>query len=489
MISRRGFVAGLMAGASTLSPVWAEAPATSVRPVRRPGPMATRVTDAARLIDAAGLGGVVSYAVMDAATGALLDARLADTPLPPASVAKAITALYANDRLGTGFRFATQVLATGPVAGGIVQGDLVLAGSGDPTLHTDQLGDLAATLAARGITGVTGRFLAWDGALPHIDRIAADQPVQVGYNPAISGLNLNFNRVHFEWKRGGNGVWGTTMDARGERFAPPVRMARMAVVKRDAPVFTYRAAGVAEEWTVASGALGKGGSRWLPVRLPGHYAAEVFQTLARAAGITLPDPQPVNALPVGQQLAWVNSVPLPDMLRNMLKYSTNLTAEVVGLRASGAGGLGASGAAMSAWVQATYGVKNSHVDHSGLGSASRVTAMGMARIFVAARQAKAGLQPILRSVGMRDAGGKMIDGHPVQVMAKSGTLNFVSGLAGHILPPQGRELVFAIFAADVPRRDALREEMRESPPGGRAWNRRARTLQGQLITNWVAAYG
>jgi D-alanyl-D-alanine carboxypeptidase/D-alanyl-D-alanine-endopeptidase (penicillin-binding protein 4) len=91
----------------------------------------------------------------------------------------------------------------------------------------------------------------------------------------------------------------------------------------------------------------------------------------------------------------------------------------------------------------------------------------------------------LRNVGLRDAKGKEIKGHPVRVMAKSGTLNFVSGLAGHILPPSGKELVFAIFSADVARREALPEAQRESPPGGREWTRRARNLQAQLISRWA----
>ena len=84
----------------------------------------------------------------------------------------------------------------------------VLAGGGDPTLQTDQLGDLVARLAGTGVRGATGRFLHWAGALPRIDRISDDQPDHVGYNPAISGLNLNFNRVHFEWKRAAGGGWG-----------------------------------------------------------------------------------------------------------------------------------------------------------------------------------------------------------------------------------------------------------------------------------------
>ena len=480
-----------MAGAAVtgFSTARADAPATSLRPVPRGGKPRVSAGSADSLVKAAGLGaGTVTYMVMDAATGAILEERQARTPLPPASVAKAITSLYALDRLGPAFRFKTRLLATGPVKGGIVQGDLVLAGSGDPTLQTDQLGDLAQALGTRGIKGVTGRFLIWDAALPQIARISAEQPVQVGYNPAISGLNLNFNRVHFEWKRGGDGAWGVAMDARGERFVPPVHMARMQIVNRDAPLFTYTAAGAEEDWTVASTALGKGGSRWLPVRFPARYVAEVFQTLARATGITLPDAEAVATLPVGQEVAFIESDRMPDVLRDMLRYSTNLTAEAVGLRSSGASDLATSGAAMTAWVRARFGVGNTHVDHSGLGPASRATAHDMARIFVAARQARTGLQPILRNIGMRDAKGREIKGHPVQVMAKSGTLNFVSALAGHIVPPNGREMIFAILSADVARRDSLTEAERESPPGGEAWTRRARALQGQLINRWAEAY-
>ena len=64
----------------------------------------------------------------------------------------------------------------------------------------------------------------------------------------------------------------------------------------------------------------------------------------------------------------------------------------------------------------------------------------------------------------------------------------MSGLAGYIQPTSGRELCFAIFAADVPRREALAMEDREAPDGGEAWNRRARRLHQQLIRRWVDLY-
>ncbi len=245
---------------------------------------------------------------------------------------------------------------------------------------------MAADLRARGVTGVSGRFLLHDAALPALPLIDPGQPDYVGYNPAISGLNLNFNRVHFEWRRGAQG-WDVAMDARSERVVPPVRMARMKVVSRETPLFTFAEAGGVDSWTVASGALGKGGSRWLPVRQPGLYTGDVFRTLARAQGIVLPEPEVVALLPGGTALVEASSEPLPEVLRDMLKFSTNLTAEVVGLTASGGGvqTLAASGARMSDWARGRFGRAGRFVDHSGLGSESHVAPADMVAALAAAQ--------------------------------------------------------------------------------------------------------
>lgn len=493
MITRRGMMAGLLAGAAL--PAWAEGIDRSPRPMPRPaggkgaaGSAGAAVKDAEALVAAAKLGGSVGFIVLDATTGAVLEARDAAKALPPASVAKAVTSLFALERLGAGHRYATRVLATGPVEAGTLRGDLVLLGGGDPTLQTDQLGDLVARLAKAGLKRVEGRFLAADGALPRMEAIAEDQPVQVGYNPALCGLNLNFNRVYFEWKKAG-GDWAVSMDARGERFVPAVDLARMQVVRRETPLFTYKRNRDHEDWTVASGALGKGGSRWLPVRQPGLYTAEVFQTLARAQGIALPAPEMVAAAPAGTEIGRVESDTLPDVLREMLKFSTNITAECNGLAASGADSLAASGAAMTDWVDRTFGVTARFVDHSGLGGASRISAQDMAAILLAAHRQGRGLKPILRDVGMKDDKGAVIKGHPVKVVAKSGTLNFVSALAGHISPPGGREMIFAIFTGDPARRDAVPVAAREHPEGVEAWIKRSRRLQGQLVSRWAGVWG
>jgi serine-type D-Ala-D-Ala carboxypeptidase/endopeptidase (penicillin-binding protein 4) len=485
--TRRAILAGMLASAASAG--FAEAPTTSLFPVPRGGKPRIVPPEVAALVADAKLTGVLTYVVADAATGEVIEADGADVQVPPASVTKMITSLYALEVLGPGYRFATRVVATGPVQNGIVQGDLILVGGGDPTLDTDRLAALAERLAQAGITGVTGQFGVYAKALPTVTQIDAGQPDYVSYNPTISGMNLNFNRVHFSWRRR-NGDYALEMDARSERFVPPVAMATMVVADRELPLFTYEAGVQRDNWSVARAALGREGSRWLPVRQPDYYAGDVFGWLAKGQGISLPPVVIMAERPEGTVVAEDRSEALIKVLTDMLRFSTNLTAEAVGLTASRLATLTDSASVMTLWANARMDLASKFVDHSGLATGSRTTASDMVRALVAGRAFNEGslLPGLLRDIGMRDDAGEVIEGHPVRVRGKSGTLNFVSGLAGLIMPPGGRQLAFAIFAADEPRRAALSRDEMEEPTGGEAWTRRARRLQGRLISRWAALY-
>ena len=210
-------------------------------------------------------------------------------PLPPASVAKAVTTAYGLDRLGPGYRFPTRLVTDGTIIDGRLEGDLWLVGGGDPVLDTDALDAMARDLVDSGIRQVTGAFRVAADALPAIDQIDPGQLPHVGYNPSISALNLNFNRVFFEWERTGED-YTVRMDARSDNHSPSVTVSRMTVEARDYPVYTFHRSAAWDEWTVARSALGNGGGRWLPVRRPPDYLAEVFQMLARDRGIALGTP-------------------------------------------------------------------------------------------------------------------------------------------------------------------------------------------------------
>ncbi len=495
-LSRRFFLGTALSALGAAAQ--AGAPAISLRPQLRPTGLADPdyrppPPAAQDLIDAARLGGKVGYAVIDMRSGVTLESRNGATGFPPASVTKTITALYALDALGPTYRFRTRLVATGPVNDGIVQGDLVLVGGGDPVLDTDALAKIAASLKAAGVRGLTGAFRVFGGALPFERFIDDAQPDQVGYNPAVSGLNLNFNRVHFEWVRASDG-YTVTMDARSARFRPEVQVARMMIADRAAPVFTYTDGGDHDQWSVARRALGKSGARWLPVRHPDSYAGEVFASLARGQDVTLGTAKVAQEAPKGETLVSHLSAPLSDILKDMLKFSNNLTAELVGMtataaRVGAAESLAASAREMTAWARADLGLEGATlVDHSGLGAASRVSARAMARVLaVSGRQAA--LRPMLKPFRMRDANGGYDDRHPISVEAKTGTLHFVSALAGYASGPSERPLAFAIFTHDPASRVGLENSTEDRPPGARSWNRRAKSLQQALIERWDAIYG
>lgn len=493
--SRRIFLGGAAGAAlGTALPGWARAPEVSLRPVARSDDFQKRTLPPAEaLIERAALDGDVSFAVARLRDGEVLETHAPDVDLPPASVAKALTAGYALDVLGPGHHFVTRVIATGPIKEGVVQGALVLAGGGDPTLDTDALAELAKAVSAAGVTGAIGGLKVWGGALPSLTGIDDSQPDHVGYNPSVSGLNLNYNRVHFEWRRTG-ADYAVTMQARSSAHRPDVRMARMDLIDRNMPVYTYADTAGRDNWTVARGALGDGGARWLPVKKPEAYAGEVFQTMLAANGVHVSKPTVATALPEGDVLASHDSAPLRIILRDMLKWSTNLTAEVVGLAAtakrSGAvpASLSASAAAMNAWGRDKLGIDGlALVDHSGLGDQSRISAREMVGCLRALRS-NIGIKPLLKDLPIRDANYKVVEDHPLKVRAKTGTLNFVSGLAGFIDLPDGTELIFAIFAADIPRRSALTKAQRDRPEGARSWNSRAKILQQGLIARWGVLY-
>ncbi len=455
------------------------------------GGLQRSLPNTADLVARAKIKGATTAALIDLDTGEIQDSFAPALKLPPASTTKALTALYALRTLGSGYRFKTQLLATGPVENGVLKGDLILVGRGDPTLDTNALDELARALPDAGISAVAGAFY-YDGShLPDLKSIDPGQPDHLGYNPAIAGLNLNFNRVYFEWKRQGND-YAVSMDARSGSLRPQVRVSSMSVQSRQTPIYTYERREGHDHWTVARGALGREGGRWLPVRDPDGYAADVFRTLAAKHGVTLQLAQSLPAeIPATRVITDRNSDPLPTILRGMLKYSTNLTAECVGLTATQSLGiapdsLSASGRAMASWFAAQMPAPAEMViaDHSGLGDSTRISAKDLATALTLDGAIK-DLGPLLKPVTLRDSQGNRLASSPTAIFAKTGTLNFVSALGGYIVSPSGRRYAFAIMSADLDRRALLTRAQRERPEGGRAWARRARKLQNDLLLNWT----
>jgi serine-type D-Ala-D-Ala carboxypeptidase/endopeptidase (penicillin-binding protein 4) len=468
-VSRRAVIAG--------------AAALLAAPVVRPARAAPDAPDA--ILARSGLAALSGFAIADVATGELVEAHQPQVERPPASVAKVITSLYALEALGPDYRFRTRIRGTGPVVDGVLQGTLTLEGGGDPLLDTDALGDLARALQVAGLRGAEG-FAVDVAALPAIERIVPDQPEDAGYDPSIAGLNLNFNRVELTWAPGKAGPM-LGFGAPGQRFGATVASVRGKVAEGGQA--RHRMQGAHEVWTLPRRSLAGSGSVWLPVRAVGPYAGEVFRSLAVGAGLALPEA--VVAPGAGGVLALHDSPGLAAVLRGMLRYSTNLTAEVVGLRSGQARGvapadLAESAAAMTVWARTRYGLRGAaFVNHSGLSDSTHVSPEELVQVLV---QAEAqGLPGLLRERPILDSHRKPIEIGGVQVQSKTGTLNFVSALAGYISGP--RRYAFAILAADPALRAKVRPDQRDDPPGGAAWLSRARAQEQALLRRWALAYG
>ena len=422
--------------------------------------------------------------LMDVATGQVMEVWNPDVQMPPASVTKVVTTLYGIDSLGSTYHFTTRILATGPVVNGIIQGDLVLVGGGDPALDSDELVRMIETLRDKGVKGISGKFLYSADALPYLREIDDGQPVEAAYNPSVSGLNLNFNRVHLEWGKG-NGLNPT---ARAERHAPSVSTVRIEATDRSGPIYKYEEKGGADHWSLAAPAFQKSGSVWLPVRNSAPYAAEVFRTLSRDYGLLLPYPEKSAPPPDGTELARMERRDLDLLCRGMLHFSTNLTAEAVGLKSSGQLNLASSGIAMQLWAKERYGILSPVFrDHSGLGDDNRISAGEMASIISQAGKAGA-LDGLLRRYFVPAEKGNKPAVEGVDVRAKTGTLNFVRGLSGLIHGKSGQKLAFAIFSANLEERAKI-DGTKARQPGAKRFANRARSFEQAVLRRWILSHG
>ncbi len=89
----------------------------------------------------------------------LLASNQGNTPLPAASLTKIATSLVALDVLGPDHQFETLVSASGPIRNGVLEGDLIVQGGGDPLFIWEEAIVLGNSLHQSGIKRVTGNLV------------------------------------------------------------------------------------------------------------------------------------------------------------------------------------------------------------------------------------------------------------------------------------------------------------------------------------------
>ena len=168
-------------------------PATTFPPGSAPAPIASTI--AAQGLPAS----AVSFAVVDAESGRVIASQNGDTLRSPASTIKAVTTFASLDLLGPAYTWHTQALVRGELRGGVLRGDLILKGGGDPYMTLERWWSFVQALRARGLESIRGDIVVDDTAFAPApdDPGAFDGRPHRAYNAQPYALMVNFQSVEF----------------------------------------------------------------------------------------------------------------------------------------------------------------------------------------------------------------------------------------------------------------------------------------------------
>lgn len=122
-----------------------------------------------------------------------------DNQQNPASVMKLVTTAAALDTLGANYTWPTEVYTSRPMVNGVLQGDIILKGYGNPMFFTEDLGALLQALRAQGLHTIQGDLVLDNSffSLPPEDPAAFDGAPYKPYNALPEALLLNQRATRF----------------------------------------------------------------------------------------------------------------------------------------------------------------------------------------------------------------------------------------------------------------------------------------------------
>jgi len=428
----------------------------------------------------------IGFVLIDLDDGRPLSEQTADSLFIPASVAKLATVYPAQQLLGADFRFHSRLYRIGNA--------LYLQGGGDPVLTNIELRDLALQIQALKPEGGWKSFFYDASATGSVPEVSDDQPIQATYNAGVDALSVDFNRIQVNWSRDAEGKLAFHARAVADGLNVPADWVQFLPARSEPPPganFLYAGDASGERWLYAPDlpeTLPEEGAIFLPVKQPARNTALVFRELAKRNGIALPEPQvgivPAEATPI----ATVESAPLSEVMTGLLKFSNNMTAELIGLATSHklTGQVldpRASSAALGDWLKQHLSYVDwtgfKLVNHSGLSSESRASPRQIAAILMAMAR-----EPVLAGMPNRIMG----EDPKAEAAAKSGTMDFACGLGGFLTAKSGKRLAFTIFVLDRDKRAALDasfdRRILQPTPGARNWLGRAHALENTLLKSW-----
>ena len=439
--------------------------------------------------------------------GHLLYGRNADRMFVPASNTKIIVAAVASALLAPDWTVNTSLYSTGPVVNGVIRGDLILYGRGDPTFSkrcygTDstvagacdadpfaKLRQLAQSLKARGVVTVAGDLVG-DGSyfepkLVHGDWSSYD--VSWWYAAPVSGLGFNDNSVTILWGPGnatGAPAVLSLTPALGDVTLE--NRARTVLPDSETTIDFYRREGTLTIWAEGDVALGnRGGDEDFAMPDPNLFTARALRQVLAEEGIAVQgttrsttDSMACAQARATAPLAEVSSRPLKDWIFPILNTSQNWFAEMTlkqlgrqfGTAGSWEEGIKVETRFLIDSVKADS-TQFALADASGLSASDLVSPETFARVlrFIRRHPHYATFAAGLPQSGNTGSLKNRFLGTPLEglVRAKTGSISRVNTLSGYIEKKNGRVLIFSIQANNhqlksrdiLPRMDSVVVEM------------------------------
>jgi D-alanyl-D-alanine carboxypeptidase/D-alanyl-D-alanine-endopeptidase (penicillin-binding protein 4) len=400
----------------------------------------------------------------------------ADEPMNPASLAKLVTTFAALDQLGPAWRWQTPVWLDGPVRDGVLDGPLVLRGSGDPSLVLERVWLLLRRVMQAGVRTIRGDVVLDRGAFAVPDGHPADfdnEPLRP-YNVRPDALLLNYKSVLYTFVPDpGAGVArigaapalaGATVDATVPLAAVPCGDWRATLKASFGDDGRVRFAGA---YPVECG------ERTWPVAdpRPDSYNARLVEGLWREMGGRLEGRVRDGTAPGDRAPSFVVDSPsLAEVVRDINKYSNNTMAQQLFLTLAlvdPATGLPGAVAAtperarlgLQTWAEARLGPAAAALaidNGAGLSRTARVSARALAQLLQVA-WASPVMPELAASLPVSGLDGTMRRSRSTLGRAhlKTGSLRDVAGVAGYVLSDTGRRYVL-VAVVNHPNASAAR---------------------------------
>jgi len=386
----------------------------------------------------------------------------AEAALNPASVMKLVTSFAALNQLGPGYAWTTDVWADGTISDGVLNGDLVIKGRGDPTLTLERMWLLQRELRARGVRHIRGNLVLdlshFD--LPPIDPGAFDGEPLALYNAAPGALVANFNATTLRLKP----------DADQVLIVPDIALPGVALTSRLVLEDSAECNGWKDAITpalpdperfelVISGRYVRGcGERDLSLNLfePAATFDLIFRGLWAESGGTLSGATVSGRAPGTVPLLKFSSEPLTEALSRLNKYSNNLMTRnlflTLGAEKYSAPATPGKGARAVRDVLTQRGIPTRKLvleNGAGLSRIERVSADALTQLLRAAYHSPlfAEFQSALPIVAVDGTLKRRFNGSPLTGNAhlKTGTLRDVSALAGYVYTVNGQRVSFVML--------------------------------------------